>query len=280
MSRQKSRGQIQAECIAAAAAAACLCASPLPAAQSTAPGADTKSAAPRPTRPPTSGPGSLTGVWSNPAFKDYRTGPPVGREPTLETAERNPIPFRPEVAKILEQKREDARNGKPVAGNGSYCLPGGMPSMMRPPAELSLQILETSDQVTVLFEFYGTFRIIHLNEKHQPDPDPTYFGDSVGHWEGNTLVVDTIGLTDKTMLFGAPHSENLHIVERIRRTGPTTLEDSMTIEDPKTFTKPFNWLVTLKQFPGMRIGEFVCDNQRNGVGVNGETGVQLQGAGR
>ena len=215
MSLRKFRGQLPVECLAAAAAAVCLCASAAPAAQ---PATDTKGAAPRPTQPPLSGPGSLTGVWANPAFKDYRTGPPVGREPTLETA----------------------------------------------------------DQVTVLFEFYGTFRIIHLNEKHQTDPDPTYFGDSVGHWEGNTLVVDTIGLTDKTTLFGAPHGQNLHIVERIRRTGPNSLEDSMTIEDPQTFTRPFNWLVTLKQFPGMRIGEFVCDNQRNGVGVNGETSVQLQ----
>jgi hypothetical protein len=273
MSRKKVPGRCQAEYIAAAVA--CLCAAPALAQQAT---ADKKAV--RPTLPPVKGPGSISGVWNNTQFKDYRTGPPVGAEARLETADGEPLPFQPAVAQLIAQRRQDARNGKPVATNGSFCLPGGMPGMMHPPAELSLQILETPEQVTVLFEFYGTFRIIRLNERHQPDPDPTYFGDSVGHWEGNTLVVDTIGLTDKTMAFGAPHSDNLHLVERIRRTGANMLEDRMTIDDPKTFTKPWTWVVDLKRVPGMRIGEYVCDNQRNGVGVAGETDVQLQSSDR
>jgi hypothetical protein len=259
-----------------AAAVACLCAAP---AFPQTPPSTTKKAT-GPTLPPVAGPGSISGVWNNSQFKDYRTGPPVGAEPKIETADGEPIPFQPAVTALLAQRRQDAKNGKPVASNGSYCLPGGMPGMMHPPIELPLQILETPGQVTVLFEFYGTYRIIRLNEKHLPDPDPTYFGDSVGHWEGNTLVVDTIGLTDKTLAFGAPHSENMHLVERIRRTAENTLEDRVTIEDPKTFTKPWTWLISLKRVPGMRIAEYVCDNQRNGVGANGETSVELQSSGR
>jgi hypothetical protein len=252
---------------------ACLCAVP---AFSQPPEASAAKQPVRPTLPPTAGPGSISGVWNNSQFKDYRTGPPVGAEQKVETADGEAVPYQPAVAALLAKRREEARNGKPAAGSGSYCLPGGMPGMMHPPIELPLQILETPDQVTVLFEFYGTFRIIRLNEKHAADPDPSYFGDSVGHWEGKTLVVDTIGLTDKTMAFGAPHSENMHLVERIRRTDENTLEDRMTIEDSKAFTKPWTWVITLKKVPGMRITEYVCDNQRNGVGASGETGVELQ----
>jgi hypothetical protein len=72
----------------------------------------------------------------------------------------------------------------------------------------------------------------------------------------------------------------MHLVERIRRTSENTLEDRVSIEDPKTFTKPWTWLIDLKRVPGIRIGEYVCENQRNGVGVNGETDVELQSGGR
>jgi hypothetical protein len=258
---------------AVAAAIACFCAVP---SLAQAPVEPAKKVAPRATLPPIAGPGSISGVWNNPEFKDYRTGPPVGAEAKIQTADGEPIPYQPWAAELIAQRRKSAQSGKPVASNGSYCLPGGMPSMMHPPIELALQILETPDQVTVLFEFYGTYRIIHLNEKHPPDPDPTYFGNSVGHWEGDTLVVDTIALTDKTSAFGVPHSEDMHLVERLRRTGKDTMEDRMTIDDPKTFTKPWTWVITLKHLPGMKIAEYVCENQRNGVDASGNTGVQLK----
>jgi hypothetical protein len=215
-------------------------------------------------------------VWNNPEFKDYRTGPPVGKEQPFPTGDGKPIPFRPEVAKLVEDRRKAALDGHPVASNGSSCLSNGMPSMMRPPIELPLQIIETPNQVTVLFEFYGTFRIIRLNEKHPDDPDPGFMGNSVGHWEGDTLVVDTIALNDKTQVAGAPHSEDLHLIEHLRRTGKDTLQDRITIIDPKTFTRPWDWVINLKRVPGMRIREYVCENQRNGVDANGNTSVQLQ----
>ena len=259
-------------------AAVMACASVAPAVAQTAP-APAKKVAPKPTAPPRGGPGSLNGVWNNPAFSDTRAGPPVGAEPAIQTADGQPIPYQPAVAALMDKRRQAAAAGKPMATNGSQCLPGGMPSMMHPPIELALQILENPGQVTVLFEFYGTFRIIHLNEKHPNDPDPTYFGNSVGHWEGDTLVVDTIAINDKTTIFGAPHSEGMHLVERMRRTGPDTMEDRILVEDPKTYTRPWTWLIKLKHIPGMRIREYVCENQRNGVDASGGTAVQLQSSG-
>ena len=235
-------------------------------------------AAPRPTAPPITGAGTLNGVWNNSEFKTYRTGPPVGAERAIPTADGKPIPFQPSAAALIEANRKSAAEGRPVASNGSFCLPNGMPAMMRPPIQLPLQIVETPDQkqITVLFEFYGTFRIIRMNEKHPEDPDPSFMGNSVGHWEGKTLVVDTIALSGKTTVAGAPHGEDLHLVERIRRIGPDALEDRITITDPKTFTRPWTMVVTLKRVPGMRIQEYVCENQRNGVDEHGNTGVQIQ----
>jgi hypothetical protein len=93
---------------------------------------------------------------------------------------------------------------------------------------------------------------------------PTYSGDSIGKWEGDTLVVDTIGFNDKTWLDsgGLPHSEALHVVERIRRVDHDTLVDDVTIEDPMAYTKPFSAQQLYKLKPAWEIQELVC-NENN-----------------
>jgi hypothetical protein len=263
-----------------AAALACVCADPAVAQQQ--PAEPPAKAAPKPTRPPVAaGPGSLTGVWFSAAFKDYRTGPPTGEPRIRKTVDGQDPPMRPEVAAIVDKRIKDFYAGHPYANTTARCLPGGVPMMMFPPPELPLQIVESPGQVTVLFEFFQTFRVIRLNEKHQDDPDPTYFGDSVGHWEGDTLVVDTVGLTDKTAIDGLiPHSDQLHVVERLRRTGPDTLEDRVTVEDPKTFTRPYTYVSALKQVPGGRMDEYICEDNRNAPDASGATGVQMPSSAR
>ena len=275
----------------AAVAAICLCAVPAlaqaPTAQAPAKAA-VKKVALKPSAAPLSGPGSLNGVWNPLAFKAFRTGPPGDAVRAAETEKvqaraprQEPIPYQPWAQAIADKNRKEAQAaadaGKPRAGNGSQCMTSGMPGAMSPPAEDVLQIVETPDQkqITVLFEFYGTFRIIHMNEKHPDDPDPTYMGNSVGHWEGGTLVVDTIALNDKAAnTGGVPHSDDLRIVEHIRRVDKDTLEDRQTTIDPKVFTKPWDRVITLKQTPGLQVREWVCENQRNGADATGATTVQ------
>ena len=255
-----------------AAAMICLCAAPVSAQAAAAPA---KTATPRPTKPPV-GPGSLHGIWNHVNFKDFRTGPPVGAEPSFNTADGEPIPMRPEIAKLVAERRAGVQKGLPFADNSARCITDGMPSVTSTPAQIPFQILETPGQITFLYEYFSIFRIVHMNEKHPEDPDPTYMGHAVGHWEGDTLVVDTVAITDKTSIKGViPHSEALHIVERIRRTGPTTMEDWVTIEDPGVFTKPWRMVSRFKQVPGMQIGEYVCANNRNAPDESGTTGVQL-----
>ena len=260
------------------AAFAVLCFCGAPALTEAAPAQAVRKAAPRPTRPPT-GPGSLTGVWVSSSFSETRAGPPTGETAVRRTAEGAPPPLQPWAQEVVDRRIADAARGHPYATTKSRCLPGGTPASMAPPAQLPIQILENPGQVTVLFEEFTQFRIIRMNAAHLEDPDPTYFGDSVGRWEGGALVVDTVALTTETAVDGLiPHSEALHVVERFRRTGKDTMEILVTLDDPKAFNRPWSRTLSFKSVPGVRLKEYVCENDRNTPDASGNTGVQLPSA--
>lgn len=138
------------------------------------------------------------------------------------------------------------------------CLPEGVPRFMLMP--VPMEIFQVPTRVVIIHEGVQTMRQIYLNRQHRDDLYPTYSGDSIGKWEGNTLVVDTIGFNDKTWIdnFGLPHSEAMHLVERIRRVGYNTLLDDMTIDDPMAFTKPITVQEVYKLKPSWEIQEYVC----------------------
>jgi hypothetical protein len=132
-----------------------------------------------------------------------------------------------------------------------------------------LQILETPGQVTFINDAYNEMWFVYLDAKHPPkdDVEPTYHGDSVGHWEGDVLVVDTIGLNTRTTLdqVGTPHSDQMHVITRVRRSGPDTIEFRITIDDPGAFTKTWEekTLIYKRAEKTARISEVVCENNRN-----------------
>jgi hypothetical protein len=138
-----------------------------------------------------------------------------------------------------------------------FCDPPGPLRMYSYPWQFS--IVQTPAQVYMLFEYLHVWRLITMNQPHPKDGDSTWLGDSVGHYDGDTLVIDTIGYNDKTWLdmVGHPHSEQLHTVERLRRVDHDTLELQLTIEDPKAYTQSFNAKKTFKlsSFP---MGETMC----------------------
>ena len=140
------------------------------------------------------------------------------------------------------------------------CLPEGVPRTMFVP--LPMEIFQVPTRVVIIHEGVQVFRQIYMNRQHPKDLDPTYSGDSIGKWEGDTLVVDTIGFNDKTwvdMDGGLPHSDAMHVIERIRRVDHDTLVDEMTIEDPKAYTKPITAQQVYKLKPGWEIQEYVCE---------------------
>lgn len=138
------------------------------------------------------------------------------------------------------------------------CLPEGVPRVMLVP--VPMEILQTPTRVVIIHEGVQVLREIYMNRQHLKDLDPTYSGDSVGKWEGDTLVVDTIGFNDRTWVDsgGLPHSEAMHVVERIRRVDRDTLVDDLTVEDPKAFTQPISIHQAYKLKPGWEVQEFVC----------------------
>jgi hypothetical protein len=121
-----------------------------------------------------------------------------------------------------------------------YCDPPGTTRIYMYPYEFT--IIQTTKMVYILYEFTRVWRSIAMDQEHPKDPDPTWMGDSVGRYEGDTLVIDTIGFNDKTWLdhTGHPHSDALHVVERLRRAEQNTLELSVSVEDPKAYTKSFS----------------------------------------
>jgi hypothetical protein len=209
------------------------------------------------------GPGSLNGIWSTLGYKGSAQNPPRTRV-VLQIDGKWP-PLLPAASKLLEERIALSEKGQPFPNTLVQCLPGGVPEMTFG-APYPMQIIESPGQVTMLYEMYNHFRIVYLNGRHPEDPDPTFMGHSTGRWEGDTLVVDTIGLTDRTTIdeVGIPHSDELHVVERYRRTDANTLEIIVTLDDPKTFSRPWDAKAIYKAAaPGITLMEYICENTKS-----------------
>ena len=156
-------------------------------------------------------------------------------------------------------KTANAETNDPNLG----CLPTGVPRLMFVP--LPLEIVQTPTRVVIIHEGVQALREIYLNRQHPKDLDPTYSGDSVGKWEGDTLVLDTIGFNDKTWLdaVGLPHSDAMHIIERFRRPDFGHMEVKVTIDDPKAYTKPWTATIGWEYFPDTELLDWVCENERD-----------------
>jgi hypothetical protein len=142
------------------------------------------------------------------------------------------------------------------------CFPLGMPRDMYEP--VPIEILQMPDEVVVLLENDHISRHIFLGmAEHPKDLNPSWMGHSIGHWEGDTLVVDTVALRGETFLDGAghPHTPNMHLSERIHRVDANTLDDQVTVDDPKAYTKPFTIQKTYHLKPGWHVMEYVCEDE-------------------
>jgi hypothetical protein len=150
--------------------------------------------------------------------------------------------------------------GPTDAGATANCMPLIGPQSFGVPYQF--QIVQSANHVAILHEYPGVFRVIPTNgAAHPVDPDPTWMGDSVGRWDGDTLVVDTIGFNEKTEINGFKHTEALHLVEKFSRPQADSLQYEVTIEDPNVFEKP--WTITrgfALRTDLAKIGEFVCEN--------------------
>ncbi|PYU21721.1 MAG: hypothetical protein DMG30_16905 [Acidobacteria bacterium] len=141
------------------------------------------------------------------------------------------------------------------------CFPAGVPKIYL--RHSPMQIVQTSTEIIMLFEFDHLIRQIYTDGRAHSDVlGPSWMGDAIGKWEGDTLVVDTTNFNDRTWLdwLGHPHSDQLHLVERIRRVDHNTLRDDMTFDDPKAFTKPWTGMVMFELKPTWSLQEMVCED--------------------
>ncbi|MEI9890715.1 MAG: hypothetical protein WDN45_09100 [Caulobacteraceae bacterium] len=209
------------------------------------------------------GPGSLAGMWQSP-FPPDQIRKPGDPAPPVEVG---PAPLKEPWAGQLRAERKAAADalaaGRPQVTGGVRCVPGGFPGMMGP--VFPLEVLETPRQINITNEAFNQTRRIYLNEKQiaVDDAEPVFFGHSVGRWEKGVLIVDTIGMKDSVRMGGAPHSPNMRVDEKIRRTGPDTMEDQVTITDPQFLTAPWTFTYHYKKMTGYKLGEFICENNRD-----------------
>ncbi len=183
----------------------------------------------------------------------------------IPTVDGTPPPFT-ERGKLEWAKRIIAESqGAPMADASSYCWPHGTPRVMNSP--YPLQIFQTPAETVIAHEVAHNTRYIHMQRGHPAQIKASFMGDSVGHWEGDTLVIDTLGVDPRTWIDeqGIIHSEKLHTVERIKKIQDgKAIEDVVTVEDPVFFTKPWTFRDTYAWRPDLRLTEYSCEeNNRN-----------------
>jgi hypothetical protein len=217
----------------------------------------------------------ITGSWERLGFgarlpeAQRALLPPPASQPPLK-----PEPRKEWQTRVQAAREADAK-GQPLATTATHCLPDGMPGMMGGP--FPLEILQSRGQVTVIEEAYTQVRRIFLDrpQKSLDDVEPGFYGHSVGRWEGDTLVVDTIGVKESVRYQNVPHSRDMRIRERIRLVAPDVLWDEITIEDPAMLEKP--WVITFahRRMPDYTLLEYVCEDNREYADEKGQQKIRI-----
>ena len=175
-----------------------------------------------------------------------------------------------------EAKRRAYQANAPEDSDTANCLPPGMPGIMTQP--YPMEFLITPGKVTIVIEAYTQVRHIYTDGRKLPeDPDPKFFGTSVGRWEGDTLVVESVGFSPSIRLTGGvPPSDKMRIVERFRLADPDNMSIETTITDPVVLTAPYTTSSNLRRHREWTIAEYICEeNNRNSVDSTGKAGIDL-----
>jgi len=191
----------------------------------------------------------FSGVWQRPYVPDmsrngrgqigYAEAPFAANDPAAKRDELHKagnfaeLPFTP--AGLDDWKTYDPTDGDYTGS----CLPFGMSRSMNSPDPV--QIMQNDKYVALMFEQNSWFHVVHLNADHPKNVEPTWFGHSIGKWDGDTLTIDTVGFNGNTRLdtIGHPHSDGLHMIQTLKRTDAGHIAYTVTIDDPKAYTKPW-----------------------------------------
>jgi hypothetical protein len=264
----------------------------------------------------------FSGIWSHPSLPGFEP-PPSGPGPVVNKSRlrggpqsgvgnvaqlvgdySNPI-LKPEAAEVVRKDGEISLAGIAFPSPWNQCWPQGVPYIF---SNMGIQMLQQSDKITILYHHNHEFRQVPLNQRHPAQVTPTWHGDSVGHFEGDTLVIDTVGIKigpySMVDWYGTPHTKALHVVERYRLIdykdakegfqrdekenlqlapsddGPAPdlnyrgkhLQLAFTVEDAGVFTMPWSATITYRH-PLDEWSEFICSENRHEYYAGKETDV-------
>jgi hypothetical protein len=195
----------------------------------------------------------LSGLW-RPEFNPYNLD-------VIQNLKDEGV-FRPEAEALFQEHLAEFHASDPI----THCLPGGPLEILTAGGIAHYRIIQAPNMVAILYERGQLYRQIFLDGRELPkDPDPTWMGYSVGHWEGDTLVVESAGFNDRTWLdrMGHPHSEDLRVIERFRRVDFGHIRFQVTYDDPKTLKRPITFSLMVNYAPDTDMLETICDNERD-----------------
>jgi hypothetical protein len=204
----------------------------------------------------------LSGVWFPGTAGGYTSDRALRSQFDPKATPEEPPPFQPwAAAKVKAMSGTDYELGRASVN----CLPRGVPGMflINP---YPIQLVQTPGQLVQLDELNNNFRVIPTaGRPHDPDPDPGFNGDETAHWEGDTLVVDTIAIDERTWnnFAGWFHSDQEHVIERISRPDVNHLVVQVTIEDPKVLTKPWTSAPRVWSLGHEKLQEYFCTNNQD-----------------
>jgi len=209
---------------------------------------------------PTSGPGPVVNDPVHPYITNAAAAA-TGKQPTFRVADlTNPI-LLPWAKAQMKKANDDVLAGRVAFTADARCYPAGVPSFLLFPAN-PVRIVQTPKEVLMIWQQNAEIRRIALNRPHSQNPKPSWYGESVGHYEnGDTLVVDTIGMNDKTYVdnYRTPHTTQLHVIERFKLINDgRTIEVNVHVEDPGAFTTPWNAIQRYRRVADEPLVEMVC----------------------
>jgi hypothetical protein len=211
--------------------------------------------------PPASGPGPVTNDPRYP-YLDNGAARRAGKQPTYRVADlSNPI-LQPWAREAMKKANDDVIAGKVPFRPRERCYPGGVPGFVVYTLVMPFHFLQTQKEVTIVNEGGPEIRRVFMNVPHSANVKPSWYGESVGHYEnGDTLVIDTIGISTKSLVdnYRTPHTDKLHVIERFRLIDAgKMLEDTMTIEDPGAFTMPWSAVQRWRLVEDRPLVEDIC----------------------
>jgi hypothetical protein len=206
--------------------------------------------------PPASGPGPVL------SDKDHPYVPNGQGQPTYRIADlTNPI-LKPWAVEQMRKANEEVMAGKVPFIARERCWPAGVPGLNIYNRGQPVHFIQTPKMVVYINELYAQTRHIYLDVPHSAHVTPSWYGESVGHYEGDELVVDTIGLNDRTFVdnYRTPHTEQLHVVERFKMVDDgKTLQVSVTVDDPGAFNMPWSAMQRWRRLSNTPLIEDLCE---------------------